>query len=318
MSKTGTKPFNLLSVGHRAVGKTVFIAGSYAELHSDIHLGRTQQLWFDCQDIQQQEKIEDILKLVVKIGQYPPPTLKVTNFNLSLKRRGLWGTQTLCHFNWWDIPGEICKMHNQDFDSMVSTSHGSCVFIDAHALVYNPAYLKALEDITEQVMAIACMAGVKGLKYPFALILTKCDLLERDLLSRQQLKLGMKPLLTRLEQIGANYQTFYSFIPIVYTASGPTIKSKGAAASLLWLVLELSVAHNPILMNTLLELVTPSLLKCSQPQQAMAAQTRHSEFNPPEKPYRLSLYLQPPDYKYILLLVIIIVNVAGVIAILSQ
>jgi hypothetical protein len=88
-----------------------------------------------------QEKIENILKLVVQTGQYPPPTMKVTNFNFNLKRRGLWGTQTLCHFNWWDIPGEICKMHNQDFGSMVSTSHGSCVFIDARALVYNPAYL---------------------------------------------------------------------------------------------------------------------------------------------------------------------------------
>ena len=56
MFKNSTKKFNLLSIGHRGVGKTVFIAGSYAELHSDIQIGQPQQLWFDCQDTQEQEK----------------------------------------------------------------------------------------------------------------------------------------------------------------------------------------------------------------------------------------------------------------------
>jgi Cdc6-like AAA superfamily ATPase len=34
-SETTTPAFNLLSIGQRGVGKTVFLAGSYTELHAD-------------------------------------------------------------------------------------------------------------------------------------------------------------------------------------------------------------------------------------------------------------------------------------------
>jgi len=74
------------------VGKTVFLAGSYAELHSPTQTDGAQ-LWFDCQDSQAQENIEDILNYIGETGEYPPPTMKVTNFNLSLKRHSLWVTK---------------------------------------------------------------------------------------------------------------------------------------------------------------------------------------------------------------------------------
>jgi len=41
---------------------------------------------------------------------------------------------------------------------MVFTSHACCVFIDAYALVHK-IYLQTLEDIIEQVMAIASLSS---------------------------------------------------------------------------------------------------------------------------------------------------------------
>jgi len=114
-----------------------------------------QRLWFDCQDSQAQENIEDILNYIGETGEYPPPTMKVTNFNLSLKRHSLWGNQTLCNFSWWDFPGESCNIDNPDFRKMVLNSHGCCVFIDAYALVHIPTYQQNLKDIIQAVMQIA-------------------------------------------------------------------------------------------------------------------------------------------------------------------
>jgi hypothetical protein len=316
MSRTTTQTFTLLSIGHRAVGKTVFLAGSYAELHSESQTDRLQQLWFDCQDFQVQENIENILNYIVNTGNYPPATMKVTNFNFSLKlkRHSLPHTKTLCHFHWRDLPGESCNLTNLDFQTMAFSSHGCCVFIDTYALVHDNAYPQVLENIIKQVMAIAYLFYPNSSKYAFALILTKCDLLEPGLLNRQQLDQRLQPLTSRLDAVKANYQTFYSSIPIVYTVSASILKPKGAADPLLWLLWELSQAHNPLLMNNLFELVAPVLPKGFGLRQAMAEQTLHAK-KPAVKAYLknlLSSHLQPSNYKYILLLAIFMVNLLGV------
>ena len=49
---TQTKTFNLLSIGQRGVGKTVFMIGSYEELQSNHLTAQRQKLWFDCQNHQ--------------------------------------------------------------------------------------------------------------------------------------------------------------------------------------------------------------------------------------------------------------------------
>lgn len=317
---TAAKTFNLLNIGQRGVGKTVFLAGSYVELHNDNQSKRPRQLWFECQDNQMQENIEKILRYVVQNNNYPPPTIKVTNFNFSLKRHSLRGIQTLCHFCWWDVPGEICNIYNRDFRTMVSTSHGCCVFIDAYALVHNQTYLQALEDIIEQVMAIASLVSLNGLKYAFALILTKCDLLEPGLIN-QQLEEGLQPLTIRLDAVGVNYQKFYSFISIVRTGgSASTLKPTGAAAPLLWLVWELSKAHSPGLMKNLFELVT-RLLPTVQPHQEGVEGSLLHRFKPVEQAVgvrkRLGLYLLPNAQRNFLLLSLAIIALTGVIGFLS-
>ena len=56
-----TKTFNLLSIGQRGVGKTVFLVGSYAELQANHLTSHPQKLWFDCQTNQVQENLEKIM-----------------------------------------------------------------------------------------------------------------------------------------------------------------------------------------------------------------------------------------------------------------
>lgn len=244
LSASTTNTFNLLSIGQRGVGKTVFLAGSYAELHSVQPSNPTQKLWFDCRENQDEEKIDKILGYVAQSGQYPPPTMRITNFNFSLKRLNLWGTKTLCHFRLWDLPGESCSIDNPDFQKLVLSSHGCCVFINAEALVNDRTYLQPLDEMIQKVVAIASLANQHNLKYAFALIFTKCDLLEPGPLSLLQIEEKAQPLISRLDTVKAKYQRFYSAIPIVPLAGVPTLKATGAAAPILWLVSELRTLHS--------------------------------------------------------------------------
>src|SRR5689334_12831129 len=116
--------FNLLSIGHRGVGKTVFLAGSYTELHGDYQTKQKQKMWFDCTERKVQENINSIIGYISETAHYPPATMKISNFNFSLNRRSWRGTETVCNFSWSDIPGEICTIHNSDFRTMVSNSDG--------------------------------------------------------------------------------------------------------------------------------------------------------------------------------------------------
>ncbi len=247
LSATTSKTFNLLSIGQRGVGKTVFLAGSYTELQAinQINSPQTEEFWFDCRDTQVQQNMDHLLGYIAQTGQYPPATMKISNFNFSLKRQDTWSEKTLCHFRWWDIPGEICDIsNNRDFQRMVLTSHGCCVFIDADALVHERAYLKSLEEMMRQVMGIASLVYQRGLKYPLALIFTKCDLIQLGPISQLQIEQSVQPLITVLDSVQANYKRFYSAIPIVSSEGVSTIKAKGAAAPLLWVTLELKRINN--------------------------------------------------------------------------
>lgn len=244
VSATITNTFNLLSIGQRGVGKTVFLAGSYAELHSGDENKPSEKLWFDCRSSEDEEKINRILDYVAQSGQYPPATMRITNFDFSLKSSSLWGTKTLCDFRWWDVPGESCNSSNPEFQKIVLGSHGCCVFINAYKLINARAELQPLEEIIKQVVAIASLVNQHRLKYAFALIFTQCDLLDSSPIAMVQIEEKVQPLLTRLDAVKADYQKFYSAIPLVSIAGVPKLKATGAAAPLLWLVTELRKLHN--------------------------------------------------------------------------
>jgi tetratricopeptide (TPR) repeat protein len=236
LSKSKPKLFNLLSIGQRGVGKTVFLAGSYVELHS----GNLPKLWFECQNSQAKENIESILNYIARTGQYPPPTMKVAEFNFVLKRRRFWGIETPCYFRWWDIPGEDCKIDNPNFQKMVLSSHGCCFFINAYNLLENPSYLKSLSSAIEQAVAIASLAHQNRLNYPLALIFTQCDRLESLPVGRLKIEEKIRSLLDRLDALKAPYERFYSAIPIISNNNTFSLKAKGAAIPLLWLTSHLN------------------------------------------------------------------------------
>lgn len=319
LSEDAIKTFNLLIIGQRGVGKTVFLAGSYTELHTDTQQELPRQLWFDCQDTQVQKNMDKILNYIVQNRQYPPATTQITNFSFSLKRHSLWGVETLCHFRWLDIPGEICTIHSLDFRRIVSSSHGCCVLIDAYALTHNNAYVQNLESIIIQVGAIANLVYLNRLYYSFAVILTKCDLLEAGSSSRQQLEEVLQQITTRLDATKANYQTFYSFIPIVHTASASILGAQGAAAALLWLVEDLNKAHNSGHTKNLLDFVFHPRPSSSQPQQEVVNGSVESLSSSVDKLSRFKnifgLYF-PTQRKYILLIALAVVGLVGVFGLL--
>ncbi|WP_407899186.1 hypothetical protein [Scytonema sp. NUACC26] len=243
-SFTPAQTFSLLSIGKRGVGKTVFLAGSYSELHSNTPKHNPHTFWFECQDSEVQENLEKINSHIARTHFYPPATIKITNFNFNLKRHTLWGIKTLCQFRWWDIPGEICDLCNPDFQEMVLASHGCCVFINAHALISEPDYVNTLEEMFHQIVAIASLIAQHRLKYAFALILTKCDLLEPGTVTQLKIEQSLQPLISRLDTVQANYQKFYSAIPIISMEGLSALRARGAAEPLLWLLAQLNKHHH--------------------------------------------------------------------------
>jgi tetratricopeptide (TPR) repeat protein len=241
--------FNLLSLGERGVGKTVFLVGSYAELNSvsdidpSLSPNLTPSLWFECQYNPEKELLESILNYVGQTGHYPPPTLKITDFHFAFKQRQRWGLKTLCYFRWWDIPGEYCNFENPYYQTMVLNSHSCCVFINAERLVHDPTYLDSLETLTKQVISLARLVDQNSLAYTFALIFTQCDRLAAGAMAQLQIEEKVQSLIHALDAVTAKYQRFYSGIPIVEKEGFYKLQSNGVSSAFLWLVAELYKKH---------------------------------------------------------------------------
>ncbi|HEY9826435.1 MAG TPA: tetratricopeptide repeat protein [Stenomitos sp.] len=234
-----TKTFSVISLGPRGVGKTVFLASNCAEvLRSGQRKNHAQNFWFECLDQEFQEKIEKFVGYVVKTGQYPPPTFKISDFGFRLQHKTFAGTSTLCHLRWTDLPGEWCDVQNEAFQSVLLQSHGCCVFVDAQALLQSESYLETLEPVINQLEAIASLVNQHGLQYAFALICTKCDLVDMSPIGLVQLEAKLMPLIQRLESVKARYRRFYSAIPVINQANGKVLKVKDVTVPLLWLTSE--------------------------------------------------------------------------------
>lgn len=231
--------FNFLTIGQRGVGKTVFLAGCYAEINDGFFRQREDQsLWFRPSNRSDKKHLDSLLNYVAKTGTYPPATLKITEFNFDLKRQDRWGTTTLCHFRWYDIPGEYCDFEHPSFQQMVLNSHGCCVFLNADHLVNVPTYLESLDSVFQQVISVASLRRKKNAEYAFAIIFTQCDRLSNKAHSRLQIEEKIRPFIIALETTGAKYLRFYSEVPIVKGENHYQLNPKGTAVSLLWLVSE--------------------------------------------------------------------------------
>lgn len=266
------KTYSLLSIGQRGAGKTVFLAGSYTELDS-AHPSDSQAVWIDCRDSQTEENMEALLNYIVRSGSYPPPTVKITNFNFSLKRYVQSYERTLCHFRWWDLPGESCSFDDPQFRQLVFDSNGCCVFIDADALVHQSSYHQKLQEIRQQIIPILTLVHLNQLNYSFAFLLTKCDLLNTHT-EIDRLQEHLHPLTSELDILEIDYRTFYLKVPIVTVAGQSTLQAQGTAEPLLWLVdaLETTYRGSSAKVDQPQEVVAGSLQRLVKSSPAVASQ----------------------------------------------
>jgi len=236
--------FNILSLGERGSGKTVFLVGSYAEFQKiqenspdQPETSDYQHLWFECQHHHEKSLLNNILQYVLKKGVYPPPTLKITDFHFAFKQKKADQSNILCFIRWWDMPGEFCNFNNIYYQEMGTNSQGCCVFIDANRLVNDPAYTENLTKITSQLMILVSL--VQDVEYPFSIIFTQCDLLPPGEIGQKQITDKCQDLITTLDEANINYQCFYSAITISREKKEFSLISKDASSVFLWLVTKL-------------------------------------------------------------------------------
>lgn len=231
--------YNLLSIGHRGVGKSVFLVGSYAERLQDQQPSQVST-WFEGADEQSRRMLDSLLSYMRMRGLYPAPTMKITDFTFEVRSRIANQEQAVCQFRWADIPGEICRLDNPDFEAMLLASHGCCVFIDAAALVHDVNYLTQLEDTIKQIEVISSLATQCSVNYFFALILTKCDQLNADPDRIAEIEQKWKLLTAQLKTANAVYRRFHTSVSVIPTEGPAVVRGKGTSAPFLWLVSELS------------------------------------------------------------------------------
>lgn len=234
--------FNILTIGKRGVGKTVFVIGCYVESKSQLNLD--QGFYLDFQP-NQAAILENILSFIAQKKAYPPATSRNTLFNFSLKRQ-LWTEETLCQFKWTDMPGEFCNLHcsnSKDFHQLLLHSHACCVFLDIPSLSQNNQ--SQFQETIDQAMAIASVVESTGLNYPIAIVLTKGDTAQLGPISQVKIELGLQQFLSRLDSTKALYERFYSAVPICNSSHGEAyLKPEGTIAPFLWLASELRKIHN--------------------------------------------------------------------------
>ncbi|MEB3308792.1 MAG: hypothetical protein VKJ02_01005 [Snowella sp.] len=235
--------YNFLSIGQRGVGKTVFLASCYLECHQD----KAQQrlLWFDCENPEVRQLIDHILSYVAKTGDYPPATLKVTNFGFDLKQRHQRGSKTVGRVQWWDTPGEMCDSLNASLKTLLANADGCCLFLEAPALVKASDSPLALMKLLRPLEAVIELLHQDGIDLPLAVIVTKCDYLSPHPLQWQCLKKALTPLFQKLKAQQAPYQVFYSEIPITVIDGIPTLQLIRVGTPIYWLFAEIHKRRSP-------------------------------------------------------------------------
>ncbi|ABW29312.1 TRAFAC clade GTPase domain-containing protein [Acaryochloris marina] len=244
-SRQPPKTYNILSIGFRGAGKTVFLAGSYTSLHFNRKKARLHQEWLDCQDAESHEKMNQLLDFITQSRQYPPPTLKATEFNFSVKTRTLCGVKTRCHLHWWDIPGEFCQPNNADLQLLLFSSHACCLLIDAPAFVNDRPYQQKVKSVLQQLANFLPQSQANRPNYPLAVILTKFDLLQTEL-SRGQLKQQLQPFVQDLRSHQINAHGFTSAIPLISFGASVTLHPQGTGAPFRWLITELNKTEQAV------------------------------------------------------------------------
>ncbi|MDZ4877816.1 MAG: hypothetical protein CLLPBCKN_007251 [Chroococcidiopsis cubana SAG 39.79] len=230
-----TNCYRILSLGQRGVGKTVFLAGAYLDLRDSV-----EEIKVDSLDSVTEQNVLKLLGHIRETGDYPPPSVKISNFNFALKMSVNQRKKVLYNFSWSDVPGEICEPDNEHFQELVLNSHGCCAFFDALALVTESNYTDRVRSIMKQLLAIASLTAKNGIFYPISLVFTKCDLLGTPPTNILRLEQHLGAITDPLDTTGVIYKTFYSAVQIVKQDEHSRVVSRGGAgAAVYWLTQEL-------------------------------------------------------------------------------
>lgn len=260
--------FNILSLGERGTGKTVFLVGSYAEFQQVLEEYReipkrandkSPKLWFECQQKSEKFLLNNILQYVLKRGTYPPPTLKITDFHFAFKQQKGNQRNTLCYVRWWDMPGEICNFDNPYYQEIAINSQSCCVFINTPRLLYDKSYEGTFNYLKKQLLTLIALVRDQNTDYPFSLIFTQCDRLPSWPSGQETIAQYAQSLTNTLDKAGANYQCFYTTITITPQAQEFRLVSNAVSSAFLWLVTELYEDYRG---GTLANLRTLSILHC--------------------------------------------------------
>ena len=237
------KTYSLLSVGKRGAGKTVFLSGAFTALQKERSLLNPSSFWLDLDDQDTKDNISNILAYIAKTGNYPPATLRLNHFAFSLHQRLENIDEKLCHFYWWDAPGESCRLYNPAFVNMMSQADGGCFFIDANELLRCARSNPEDGNIFNQLDALATVVSHNHLIFPLAIILTKCDSFSNDTPSWQEINYRLLPLKQRLNNSALNYQIFFSSFIISTVDDKAILQSKMTSSALLWLLEQIQINH---------------------------------------------------------------------------
>ncbi len=264
--KLAAPTFNILSVGERGTGKTVFLVGSYAEFFQlQEQTGRSparseaQPLWFECPYKKEKFLLNNILLYVKSQGSYPPPTLKITDFTFSFKQRQSQQERPFCYLHWWDMPGENCNFNNPYFQNIALSSQGCCVFINSYRLLNDPEYGAIFAYLQSQLKILLTFIRSYNQDYPFALVFTQGDRLPPR--SEMILQQAAQPLLTLLTEASVNFRCFYTAITITPNDQQFAFNTNGVTQVFRWLLTTLyDHYHN----GSLAYLKNSASLRCLQ------------------------------------------------------
>lgn len=232
--------YNLQVIGFPGSGRSIFVAASYNRSRELLRsLGRAS-VNLGCTDQATRDFVDRIVVHVRSHGDYPPQgrypdQLYFHLYNLHAPTR-LFGDRdvTVCHWHYHNI-----ELQEGVQPRLLDEADGSFVFVDAFALMDDLNYRTRLDALVEVATNAAQQYARQGQRHPFAVILTKCDLLGQITPAlRRVLNQELIPLTESLMRVGALHQVFYSSLAIgeVPGTRRYFLLSSDSAAASLWLI----------------------------------------------------------------------------------
>jgi hypothetical protein len=253
------KIYTVLNIGQRGAGKTVFLAGCYQAFKNQSNPRNQQPITWQFERQESEEDIEKILNYVSKTGQYPPATLKISNFDFTLEKNSGNQREKIGTIRWWDVPGESCQIYNLAFVNMALHSNACLLFLEATSLLNDPHKHDNSLNIFQTLIEII---NHNKTKFNLGIIITKCDLVISDPKCWQSLQLKVQELTQNLRDKKVNHRFFYSTV-LIDSQQG-TLEANQALESMSWLFSQLDQQVNlSEVTNTISVQSTPTLAKKS-------------------------------------------------------